>query len=71
MVAIPPSLLEELGLSPDSAVGLSVKGGRLIVDPKGRRRYALDELLSQCRRSARRPKDKNWTSGPRAGREIL
>ena len=58
MVAIPPSLLEELGLSSDAAVGLSVKGGRLIVDPKERRRYTLDDLLAQCRPSVRQPKDK-------------
>ena len=72
MVAIPPALLEELDLAPDAAVGLSVKAGRLIVDPKERRRYTLDELLSQTRRSSRRGgKDKAWLSGPRAGRELL
>ena len=58
MVAIPPVLLETLGLAPDSAVGLSVRDGRLIVEPETRRRYSLDELLVQARRSGKRlPKD--------------
>ena len=70
MVAIPPALLEELNLAPDAAVGLSVKAGRLIVDPKERRRHTLDQLLSEARR-AKRTKDKAWTAGARAGRELL
>jgi len=72
MVAIPPALLEELDLAPGAAVGLSVKAGRLIVDPKERPRHTLDQLLAEARRSARRSgKDKAWTAGARAGRELL
>lgn len=72
MVAIPPALLAELDLAPDAVVGLSVKAGRLIVDPKERRRYTLDQLLSETRRSPQRAgKDKAWTAGKRAGRELL
>lgn len=39
MVAIPKAMLDALDLKPDAAVGLSIKGGRLVVDPKKRRRY--------------------------------
>jgi antitoxin component of MazEF toxin-antitoxin module len=49
MVAIPKAMLDALDLAPDAAVGLSIRGGRLVVDPKNRRRYTLDELLAQCR----------------------
>jgi antitoxin ChpS len=72
MVAIPKPLLEALDLAPDASVGLSIKAGRLVVEPKKRRRYSLDELLAQCRRPARRPREeRNWVSGPPVGRELI
>jgi antitoxin ChpS len=72
MVAIPKAMLEALDLKPDAAVGLSIKGGRLVVDPKKRRRYSLDELLAQCRRPARRSRaERNWVAGPPVGRELI
>ena len=45
---IPTGLLSELQLSENSAVDLSVEGGRLIVAPKQLKRkwkYSLEELL--------------------------
>ena len=48
MLAIPKPMLEALDLAPDAAVGLSIKAGRLVVDPKKRRRYSLDELLTHA-----------------------
>ena len=40
MLAIPKPMLDALDLAPDAAVGLSIKSGRLVVDPKKRRRLA-------------------------------
>ena len=74
MVAIPPVLLEELKLAHDSSVNLSVKSGRIVIDPKTkpRRRYTLDELLAQCRPSRRRTKEeREWLSSPPVGRELI
>lgn len=74
MVAIPPAVLDELKLKPNSDVALSVKDGRLVIDPKvkSRRRYTLDELLAQCRPSRRRTKEeREWLSSPRVGRELI
>jgi antitoxin ChpS len=72
MVAIPKPILEALDLKPDASVGLSIKAGRLVVDPKKRRRYSLDELLAQSRRPARRSRDeREWVAGPPVGRELL
>ena len=72
MVAIPKPMLDALDLKPDATVGLSIKGGRLVVDPKKRRRYSLDELLAQCRRPARRSREeRNWIAGPPVGRELI
>jgi antitoxin ChpS len=72
MLAIPKPMLEALDLAPDSQVGLSIKSGRLVVEPKARRRYSLDELLAQCRPSARRSRaDRAWTAGGPVGRELI
>jgi antitoxin ChpS len=72
MLAIPRAMLDALDLSADASVGLSIRGGRLVVDPKKRRRYSLDELLAQCNPSARRPReDRDWQAGPPAGRELV
>ena len=72
MLAIPKPMLDALDLAPDAAVGLSIKSGRLVVDPRRRRRYSLDELLAQCKPSARRLRgDRDWVSGRPAGRELI
>jgi antitoxin ChpS len=70
MLAIPKPMLEALDLNPDASVGLSIKGGRLVVDPKKRRRYSLDQLLAKCKPSARHSReDREWVASPPAGRE--
>jgi antitoxin component of MazEF toxin-antitoxin module len=45
MFAIPKPILDGLGLSANTHVGLSVSGGRLIVEPHPRPRYTLSELV--------------------------
>jgi antitoxin ChpS len=72
MLAIPKAMLDALDLSADASVGLSIKAGRLVVDPKKRRRYSLDELLVQCKPSARRShEDLDWQRSPPIGRELI
>jgi antitoxin ChpS len=72
MLAIPKAMLDALDLAPEASVGLSIKAGRLVVDPKRRRRYSLDELLAQCKPSARRSReDRDWLAGRPAGRELI
>ena len=72
MLAIPPAMLDALDLAPDAQVGLAVKAGRLIVNPRPRPRYSLDELLAQCKPTApRRKKDRDWVTGRPVGRELI
>jgi len=72
MLAIPKPVLDELGLAPETSVDLSIKAGRLIIDPKKKHRYSLDELLRQCKRSARRsPAERDWVTGQAMGRELI
>ena len=47
MLAIPPALLDILELQPGATVGVAIKSGRLVVEPRQRPRYTLDELLSR------------------------
>jgi antitoxin ChpS len=72
MLAIPKAMLDALELAPDASVGLSIEAGKLVVDPKRRRRYSLDELLAQCKRKApRSQKDRDWQASPPVGRELI
>ena len=72
MLAIPKPLLEALDLEPDAQVGLSIKSGRLVVEPHARPRRSLDELLAECKPSAKRSREERaWTAGRAAGRELI
>ena len=72
MLAVPPILLDQLDLHPGAQVGISVERGRLIVEPRQRPRYTLDQLLTQCKAKARRSKaEKDWLDGKPSGRELI
>ena len=72
MLAIPKPMLDALELGADASVGLSIKDGRLVVDPKKRRRYSLNELLAQCKRPTRRSREERaWLEGRVVGRELI
>lgn len=72
MLAIPKPMLEALDLAADASVGLSIKSGRLVVDPKMRRRYSLDELLAQCKpATGRSRRERDWVAGRPVGRELI
>ena len=72
MLAVPPALLEVLGLAAGVRVGIAIEGGRLVVEPRQRQRYALSDLLAQCdRRGARSRPDREWTRGRRRGAELI
>ena len=72
MLAIPRAMLDALELAPDASVGLSVKAGKLVVDPQKRRRYSLDELLARCNPAVRRSReDRIWQKSRPVGHEII
>ena len=72
MLAVPPALLEILRLQPGAKVGIAVESGRLVVEPRLRRRYTLKELLAQCDPKAPRSrKDREWLEAKPAGAELL
>jgi len=72
MLAVPPALLAILHLRPGAKVGLAVQNGRLVVEPRQRPRYTLDELLAQCNPKApRSKKDREWFDTKSVGSELI
>lgn len=72
MVALPEALLDAASLGPGQEVTLSIEGGRIVIVPRRRPRYTLDELLARCDPKAPvRPEDREWLSGPAIGRELI
>jgi antitoxin ChpS len=76
MLAVPPALLDVLQLEPGAKVGIAIERGRLVVEPRPRRRYTLDELLAQSNPKARRSKqgskqEREWLDSKPVGSELI
>lgn len=72
MLAVPRALLDVLRLQAGAKVGIAIHAGRLVVEPRPRPRYTLDELLARCRPKApRRKQDRAWLDDRAAGRELI
>jgi antitoxin ChpS len=74
MLAVPPALLDLLHLSAGTKVGLVVDNGRLVIEPKARPRYTLDELLAEAEASGAyplSPEEREWIDDEAVGRELL
>jgi antitoxin ChpS len=77
MLAVPPALLDILQLQPGAKVGIAVERGRIIVEPRQRRRYTLKQLLAQCDPKAPRARGKarkaeqEWLDSNPLGGELI
>jgi antitoxin ChpS len=72
MLAVPPALLDLLHLQAGATVGMDVKNGRLVIEPKPRPRYTLEELLAQCEPAAELTEEERaWFDAPPVGKELL
>jgi len=76
MLAVPPALLDILQLQPGAKVGIAIESGRLVVEPRQRPRYTLNELLAQCDPKARRSKrgatqQREWLDSKPVGGELI
>ena len=72
MLAVPPALLDVLELGAGAKVGIGLEEGRLIVVPRTRPSYSLDELLAQCDETAPADDgDRDWLEARPVGRELL
>jgi antitoxin ChpS len=77
MLAVPPALLDILHLQPGAMVGIAIERGRIVVEPRQRRRYTLQELLAQCdpkaphSRGRSRKLEQEWLDSKPVGGEIV
>jgi antitoxin ChpS len=72
MLTVPPAILDLLHLQAGSTVGLTVDGGRLVIEPAPRPRFSLAEFLAQCDASAEMSEeDRAWLESKPAGSELL
>ena len=72
MLAVPPALLDLLKLRAGTRVDIGIEDGRLIVAPRTRPSYSLDELLAQCDETApAEDGDRAWLETKPVGNELL
>ncbi|MEI6872310.1 MAG: antitoxin [Verrucomicrobiota bacterium] len=72
MLAVPPVILDLLHLEAGASVGLAVNNGCLVVEPRRRPKYTLDELLAQCDGGTEISKeDQAWLDDRALGNELL
>jgi antitoxin ChpS len=72
MLAVPPAILDLLQLHVGSTVGLAVDHGRLVVEPKARPYYTLEELLARCDPNAEiSVEDRAWLDDKPVGSELI
>ena len=72
MLAVPPALLDLLKLRAGARVEIGIEDGRLIVAPRTRPRYSLDELMAQCDKTAPAAVgDCAWLDAKPVGNELL
>ncbi len=72
MLAVPPALLDVLELRAGARVEIGIEEGRLIVAPRTRPSYTLDELLAQCDETAPADDgDRAWLEARPVGNELL
>jgi antitoxin ChpS len=72
MLAVPPAFLDQLHLQAGATVEVSVANGHIVIDPKPRPRYTLEELLAASDYSKPPTADeREWMDAPAVGRELL
>ena len=72
MLSLPQAFLKQLNLSAKSNVDISLKNGKLIVEPVSRPKYTIDELLLQSDYSGSlNDKERQWLDAPATGGELL
>ena len=68
----PVDFLDLLNLGAGARVALAVEHGRLVVEPRARPHYTLDELLAQCDATVDAgAEDREWLSGAPVGEELI
>lgn len=72
MLAVPPPILEMLGMACGTSVSMEVEAGRLVISPGSSEKYELADLLAQCDPDMFQSEiDNDWLEGTARGRELI
>ena len=72
MLVVPPMLLNLLELKAGTTVRVDIENGRLVVEPKPRPRYTLEELLAESDYSQPlTAEEREWIDAPAVGGELM
>ncbi len=72
VMSIPKRILELVHLQSGSQVSIEVQDGKLVVAPKNKPRYTLEELMAQCDLTQPTSADeREWIDAPAAGSEEI
>ncbi len=71
MLAIPKSVLDGLGLAANEKVELWLDQGRLVIEPRRRPKYTLEELVAQCTPTEPDEDLRQWDDAAPVGLEII
>jgi len=72
MIVVPPVFLDILNLNIGEKLGLTVEDGQIIVKPKIKTKYKLEDLLAQCDPNAElTEEDRVWIDSPPVGKELI
>ena len=72
VLAVPPALLDLLGLGAGTRVIIGIEDGRMIVEPLKYSAYSLKELLARCDESAPADaSDREWLDAKPVGNELV
>ncbi len=70
---IPKAVVESIGLRLDQEVEIEAVNGRIIITPlKAKKKYKLEELLSQCKPESMNltSEDQEWLNADPVGKEV-
>ncbi len=70
---IPKAVVESIGLRLDQEVEIEAENGRIIITPlKAKKKYKLEELLSQCKPESMNltSEDQEWLNADPVGKEV-
>lgn len=72
MMTIPKPVSEELGLSANTKVDVSVEGGVLVAKPRARPKYTVEELVAEWTPwPERTDEEQEWLDMPSVGNEVV
>ena len=73
VMTVPRKILDLIHLDAGAQVDVNVERGKLVVEPKAKPRYSLNELLARCREKdfALTAEDRAWLDAKPVGKEVL